>query len=173
MLFQTSLGIAIEETSISMVYLRASFKGKRLAAHAVHPLEKEIPAEERGGIIVELVKGFIKENRIASSDIFLTIPREMAIIRSVELPVAVKENLRQTLVYEIEKYVPFSADDIYFDYQVIVEDKENKQLRVLLTVVKKSDLDVFIDITSHLGSGISGIEIHPTALTNYFFWDRR
>ncbi|MCP4681063.1 MAG: hypothetical protein GY864_01855 [Desulfobacterales bacterium] len=76
-------------------------------------------------------------------------------------------------MYEIEKYVPFSTDDIYFDYQIIAEDKEDKQLRVLLAVVKKSDLDVFIDITSQLGAGISGIEIHPTALANYFFWDRR
>ena len=69
---------------------------------------------------------------------------------------AVKENLRGTLLYEMEKYVPLPVDDIYFDCQIIAEDKETNKLRVLLVAVKKELIDPYVDLENPLGSGISG-----------------
>ena len=80
---------------------------------------------------------------------------------------AVKENLRGTLLYEMEKYVPLPVGDIYFDYQIIAEDKEANKLKILLVVVKKEFIDPYLDPENPLGAGISGIEINSTALANY------
>lgn len=168
MLFQTSLGIDIEDNRVSMVYLKASLKGVSLAAHAIHPLEKEKPVKERLETVAELVRNFLGENQIQSTAIFLGIPRDLTILKYVELPLAVKENLRATLQYEMEKYVPVSANDIYFDYQVIAEDKGTNKLKVLLMVVKKESVDPYFDLSNKLDAGISGIEISSTAMANYF-----
>jgi len=168
LIFQAGLGIDIQENSVSIVYLKGSFKGVRLAAHAVHPLEKERPLEEKLGTITDLVIDFMKKNRIASTDIFLGIPRDTAVLKYIELPLAVKENLRGALAYEMEKYVPISVEDLYFDYQVISEDKANSWLKLLLVVVKKSSIEPYLDLRDRLGAGISGIEITSTAMTNYF-----
>ena len=137
MFFQTSLGIDIQESSFSVVCLKPSLKGVRLAAHAIYPLEKDQPEEEKIHHVGSLVKEFLKNNRISPTGIFLGIPRNMAILRYVEFPLAVKENLRNTLGYEMDKYVPFSTDEIYFDFQIISEEKEAGKLRLLFIVVQK------------------------------------
>ena len=166
MYFQASVGINIESTCVSLVYLKASLKGLCLAAHALYPLEKEDP-EEKTAEIRKHVTEFLEEHGISSADIFLAIPRDMAILRYIELPVAVKENLRGTLLYEMEKYVPLPVDDIYFDCQIIAEDKETNKLRVLLVAVKKEFIDPYVNLENPLGSGVSGVEISSTALVDY------
>ena len=102
MYFQASVGINIENTRVSLVYLKASLKGLCLAAHALYPLERDDP-EEKTTEIRKHVTEFLQEHRIFSADIFLGIPRDLAILRYIDLPVAVKENLRGNLLYEIRK----------------------------------------------------------------------
>jgi Tfp pilus assembly protein PilN len=165
--FQASVGILIENNRISLVCLKRSFKGLSLAAHAIHPLKKENP-EEKTAEVRKFVNEFLREHRIASADIFLGIQRDLTVLRYIELPLAVKENLKGTLSYEMEKYVPFPVSDIYFDCQIIEEDKEANKLKVLLIGVKKEFIDPYLDRENPLGAGISGIEINSTALVNYF-----
>ncbi|MHB9098524.1 MAG: pilus assembly protein PilM, partial [Syntrophales bacterium] len=166
MYLQASVGINIEGNRVSLVYLKASLKGLCLAAHAIYPLEKKEP-EEKTGEARKFVNEFLKEHRIASADIFLAIPRDSTILRYIELPLAVKENLRGTLLYEMEKYVPLPVSDIYFDCQIIAEDKEANKLTALLIVVKKEVIDPYLDRENQFGAGISGVEINSTALVNY------
>jgi Tfp pilus assembly PilM family ATPase len=52
LLFQTGLGIDIQDNCVSIAYLKGSFKGVKLAAHAIHPLEKDGTVEEKLGIEV-------------------------------------------------------------------------------------------------------------------------
>jgi len=165
--FQAGVGINIESNRLSIAYLKASLKGLRLAAHAVSPLEKEDPVREKTEAIRRFVGEFLMKNRISSADIFLGIPRDLTILRYIELPIAVKENLRETLRYEMGKYVPLSVDEIYFDCQIIGEDKEANKLKILLIVVKKELIDPYLDLANRLGTGISGIEINSTAIANY------
>jgi len=165
--FQASVGINIESNRVSLVYLKRSLKELCLAAHAIYPLEQEDP-EETKSEIRKVVNEFLREHRISSADIFLGIQRDLTILRYIELPLAVKENLRGTLLYEMEKYVPLPVSDIYFDYQIIAEDKAVNKLKVLLIVVRKELIDPYLDLENRLGAGISGIEINSTALINYF-----
>ncbi len=166
MYFQASVGIDIENNRVSLVYLKASLKGLCLAAHAIYPLEKEDP-EEKTAETRKYVNEFLRNHRISSADIFVGIRRDLTILRYIELPLAVKENLRGTLYYEMEKYVPVPVSEIYFDCQIIAEDKEANKLTVLLVVVKKEFIDPYLDRDNRLGEGISGIEINSIALVNY------
>ena len=156
------------EEVLSVVCLRASLKGFRLAAQNAVPLEKEMPLEEKVSLVGQFVPEFLKENRIVPSMVFLGLPRHYAVLRYVHLPVAVKENLRDTLGYEMEKYVPFSTEEIHFDFQIIREDQETGMMRLLLVVVKKETLSLFLPMAKEMSAGISGIEVRATATANYF-----
>jgi len=172
LLFQTSLGIDIEDNSVSFAYLKASFRGARLATHATYALEEESSQKENVDLLGRLVRDFLGKNGISPAGLFLGLPRNLAILRYVELPLAVKENLRDTLGYEMEKYVPFSADAIYFDYQVIAEDKDSGKLKLLIIAAKKEAVDPYINLAARIGVNISGIEIASTAMANYFCLDQ-
>ncbi|MFA5323785.1 MAG: PilN domain-containing protein [Smithella sp.] len=167
MYFQTSVGIYIEDNRISLAYLKRSFKGVSLADHTIHSLIKKDP-EEKTAEIRKFINEFLREHKILSADIFLGIQRDLTLLRYIELPIAVKENLRGTLLYEMEKYIPLPVSDIYFDCQIIEEDKEANRLKVLLIGVKKEIVDPYLDRENQLGAGISGMEINSTALVNCF-----
>jgi Tfp pilus assembly protein PilN len=167
MIFQNSLGIDISQHRLGLLCLKNSFKGIINAKEAVYLLEKGKSLKEKLDAAADLVKAFIESHQIASGDIFIGIPNESAMIREIRLPLAAKENLRETLIYEMEKFVPIPADEIYFDYQILAEDKEHQDLRILLAIAKKSVIDPYLELKEKLGSAISGIEIRSSAIANF------
>ncbi len=168
MLFQTGLGVSIEKEFLSVVCLKASFREVKLEAQAVYQLPAEKPLEERLTVARNMIREFLEKNHILATDIYLSIPRNLAVIRYIELPLAVKENLRETLGYEMEKYTPFSADDVYFDCQIISEDREAGTLKALLVAAAKDAVGPYAGLCEDLETGISGMEISSTALASYF-----
>jgi len=173
LLFQTSIGIDIQENAIAVVYLKESFKGVKLAAYGTYPLEENLPIHDMGERLERVVNDFMSQNRISSGALFLGIPRRVAVLRYVELPLVVKENLKDSLKYELEKYVPFPPDELYFDYQIISEDKKTDKMKLLLLVVKRDSIDSFVSLGKIPGVRLSGIEISSIALANFFAMQER
>ena len=169
MLFQISLGVDIQEDGLCLACLKASSRDVQLLTHAVYPFEEGITDEEKVNAVGALVQGFLRKNRISPTSVFLGIPRSIAILRYLEFPIVLKENLRESLGYELEKHIPFSSEDVYFDFQVISEDKAAGRLQLLLVVVKKQTLSPFLELARQLDVGVSGVEISSTALANFFF----
>ena len=167
MLFNSSVGIEINDFTVNIVYLRGSFKGVKLAAESSCQLETGKSGKDRQSDIVSFINGFIREEGITVSDIFIGFSGDSLMMREIEFPLAVKENLRTTLSYEIEKYIPLSASDIYFDFHIISESKEEEKLQLLLVAAKKDVFEYYLDIAAQIEKGISGIGIVPAALTNY------
>jgi Tfp pilus assembly PilM family ATPase/Tfp pilus assembly protein PilN len=170
MLFQTSLGVDIGAHELRLACLKASSRDVQLLAHAVYSFEEGIHGEAKSKAVSRLIEGFIRENKISPAAIFLGIPRQTVILRYLELPVSVKENLRETLGYELEKHVPFVSEEVYFDFQIISEDKSSDRLQLLLVVARKEALSTVLAVSEHLSFGVSGIGITATALADYFSW---
>jgi general secretion pathway protein L len=61
--------------------------------------------------------------------------------KTVRLPLAAEENLRQVLAFEMERHTPFHADGVYFDYRPKARDVKQRTLDVDLTVVQKPVVD--------------------------------
>jgi len=168
LLFNSGLGIEISDHQVNLVYLKASFKGIAPAAEYSFSLDADQPQKERLEDIAGFINGFIREHRISAAHIHLGIPGDLAILRQIDFPLAVKENLRETLEYEMEKYVPLPTAEICFDFQVIFEDKAAEKLTVLLVVVRREDIAPYLQLADFVEKGISGIEITPAALSNYY-----
>ena len=168
MIFQNSVGIGISISRLSLIHLKTSLKGIRISAEETHPLEKAKSLGDQSEGIVYLIREFIRTHHLESADIFIGIPNEFAMIREVRFPIAVRENLRDTLSYEMEKFIPISADQIAFDAHIMAEDKENNAIRVLLAVIRKSALAPYSELADRLEIPISGIEPCSSATANCF-----
>jgi len=168
LLFQTSLGIDVQDHAVSMAYLKGSFSGNgaRITAHAVYPLKPIQSIEEKMEQIGGLVRDFLIHNSISSTSVFLCVPRAMAILRYLELPSAVRENLKESIGYQMESYVPFSAAEVYYDCQAT--GKGTEKMRVLLAAAKKGEIDPYLSLGTRLNVRFSGIEVRSTAVANYF-----
>jgi hypothetical protein len=54
--------------------------------------------------------------------ILLCLANTKVLRQIITLPLAAEENLQQTLRFEIDRYTPFRADQVYFDYRIKARD---------------------------------------------------
>ncbi|MBI5557267.1 MAG: PilN domain-containing protein [Deltaproteobacteria bacterium] len=168
LLDRNSIGIDISDSRLALVWTQTRIRSCKLIRHGELALAEgeEKPSQEKLKQIADFVNAFIDENNIASPEIYISIPAGRTIVRTISFPLTVKENFRETIRFEMEKYVPFPENQLYYDCQIVDEDKNSKLLTILLIVIKKEDLDPYLQMGKELKSGVSGIEITPTALTN-------
>jgi len=167
--FQKSVGVNIEKDCVAIVSLKAGFRKVGLEKSAVYPLDRDASREDRMKKVRDCINEFTAGRQLVSASLHVALPREMVLIRHIELPASVKHNIRETLVYEMRKYTPFSADDVYFDFHVVSESKETSRIHILLACAKKDDVNGVFEPLSHTHlKGVSGIEWSSSALSNYF-----
>ncbi|MGY6276870.1 PilN domain-containing protein [Methylomonas sp. MgM2] len=92
-----------------------------IEADAYHSLRQQYPAIEKAEIVLRLAA-------------------DQALQKVVFLPAAVQENLQQVVSFELDRYTPFKADQVYFSL-ISLGDTGYGQLRVLLIVVPRVRLD--------------------------------
>lgn len=71
----------------------------------------------------------------------LRVGAEHVFTRSVSLPQAAADNLRQVLRFEMDRLTPFAADDVLFDYRLSGRQSDRGQIQVDLAVLRKSLVD--------------------------------
>jgi Tfp pilus assembly protein PilN len=166
LIFQDSIGVDVKEDELVLAYVKQSFRGVRLAAHSVYTTGTDKSEKEKLDAIPSFIAEFRKENQIQTNSLVIGLSNKKVMLREIEYPLAVKENLRSTLDYDIDKYIPLSADDIYFDYQVIEEDRGNNRLTILLGMIKKTDCEPYLSFCRKWPGGVYGLSASAVATAN-------
>lgn len=78
--------------------------------------------------------------------------------RSLTLPAAAEDNLRQVLTFEMDRQTPFKAEQVYFDYQSHVLEENNRQIQVDLAVIPRAQLDNELAPLLEAGIQIDGVD---------------
>jgi general secretion pathway protein L len=96
--------------------------------------------------------------KTARTDITLSIPKAWVIIKTVELPSTVKENLADVLSYELDRLTPFSPDDALYDFRILKEDAG--KLTILLMAAKADLIKKHIDALKERGINVSRVTVN-------------
>ena len=91
-----------------------------------------------------------------SVELMLCLPADQVLQRSVTLPAAVEENLRQTLGFELDRFTPFRPDQAHFDFRVDERQPEKGTICVTLAVAPRALLDKMLQQVRALGLPIGG-----------------
>lgn len=92
--------------------------------------------------------------------LILAVPQKSVLLKTLQFPPAVEQNLRQVLSFEMDRQTPFKADQVYFDYQA-EPVAAGKQLRVDLALAPRADLDALIERARNLELSLDGADV-PT-----------
>ncbi len=95
-------------------------------------------------------------SKLEKEHFVLRLKSDQAIKKILYLPAAAKENLHQVVAYEMDRYTPFTADQVYYAIQLL-EKKENGQIKVLLICTPKRILDP-------LFQQLNALDIHPVVV---------
>lgn len=120
-------------------------------------LEEKVPAEVKIIGIIALFKEELRKNRIEAKEATLCLSGKDLVVRTFEIPLLPKEELKSAINFEVKKYIPFKVEDLISDFQLKF-DKINRSNLALFIGIKKETLDRYFSILSQLNIKINAIE---------------
>ncbi|MGZ4997712.1 MAG: PilN domain-containing protein [Methylobacter sp.] len=101
---------------------------------------------ERNAAGIEQYKALrAKDERLAKADVILRLTGNEASQKELALPAAVKENLSQVVAYELDRYTPFKAEQVYFAVKLMEGEHEPGQIRAMLVLTPRETLDALYE----------------------------
>jgi Tfp pilus assembly protein PilN len=144
--FKTSIGIELRGEDMLISSLQGNFSGgafthfKRIANYRL--CDKEDLKRE--------VSQFFKSNRLGRDHVILGIPRRDIVLRYLDLPSEVADNLKQVVHYQVQSFEP-TEENSYYDYVLLGGKEASKKLTVLLAMVRKTLLDEHLRLLREVG----------------------
>lgn len=148
------VGIDITNESIIVVEL-APIKGQpgtaQLVSLAITPTPEN--AVRDGEVIdpsrvADSIRQIWNEQGIKSHKVITAVSGQAAIIRPrIKFPVIPIKELKEVVIHDAERYIPFPIQDVYIDFQVTgtVEEDGASKYDVLLVTAQKQLIDTYIE----------------------------
>lgn len=127
-------------------------EGQQLTLSYVHDGQAEtLLTLDRNARDFNLQSLYEQDARLAKAPVILRLTAQEAIQKELGLPAAAKENLKQVVAYELDRYTPFKADQVYFTVQPLDGVNEPGQLGVNLILTSRAVLDGWYEDLKALG----------------------
>lgn len=81
------------------------------------------------------------DERLAKANAILRLTGQDAICRELALPAVARENLYQVVAYELDRYTPFKAEQVYFAVKPVDGVNEQGQIKAMLVLTTRECLD--------------------------------
>lgn len=91
------------------------------------------------------------------SPITLCLPKAWAILKTVDYPASVLENISEVMAFELDRITPFTKESAYFDFKIVKEEAE--RVFILVVAVRASHIDPYLKTLKENGAKIQGITV--------------
>jgi Tfp pilus assembly protein PilN len=166
---KTGIGIELRGPDMLIASLQSNFSG-RVFTHfrriVDYPLRKTEDLRQE-------VNLFFRSNRLSKDNIVLGISRKDVVLRYLDLPTEVADNLKQVVDYQVQSFEPVEEDRSYYDYILLDGNGMKKRLSVLLLMVRKAFLDDQLQFLANLGIRPVAVTAGSIALSNIFLQNRK
>ena len=102
----------------------------------------------------------------STTSITLRLPAELGLRKTIRLPLAALENLREAVSFQLDHHTPFSSEEAYFDCKLLQRDDAAGQLIIEATVVARKVVESARAAAETLGWHIAAVEIMAATATN-------
>jgi general secretion pathway protein L len=166
---KSSVGIEIRKDDLIITCLRSNFSAgvftrfRRISNYKNRDIE-EVKRE---------LDSFFKEEQVNRENIVLGIPGADVILRYLDFPKEVEENLKQVVFYQVQSLEPSEEERFYFDYAPVRSNGNGKKIHVLLAMIKKATLDAHLEVLGELGIRPTMVTFGSIALANMFLGTQR
>jgi type IV pilus assembly protein PilM len=108
-----------------------------------------------------------RQARFGSRQVVMGVANQRVVVRLVDLPWMEQEELRRSLRYQVQEYIPIPVDDAELDFDVLDEHEGGggqRLMRVLLVAAQKEMVDGHVRAGMRAGLEPVGIDLTPFAL---------
>ena len=169
------VGLDIGSSAVKAVQLKPSGKQYRVAAFASEPVPADAIVD--GAIIdADAVVGTIKRlfdsnKAFKTKEVCASLSGNTVIVKKITLPVMTEAELRDSIYWEAEQYIPFDIQDVNLDYQVLdpgTGPDSRGSMDVLLVAAKKEKIGDYTSVITRAGRTPVVVDVDAFALQNAF-----
>jgi type IV pilus assembly protein PilM len=156
-----SIGLDIGSQNIRVVELE---KGKNIFIVNTYgsirsPISSPIYSnDEEKKLLVSAIKRLLKEVKVSSKKASLSLSETQAFTQIVETPLLSEKELKSSMQWQAEQYIPLPLEDVSFDFQIVSEDKKASKMRVLISAAPLTVVEKFRDLADSSELYISSLE---------------
>ncbi len=118
-------------------------------------------------LLGDAVKKLLKESGCSSKSSVSSVSGQGAlVVRVIEVPKMSDNELAETMRWEVERHVPFAANEVIMDFQVIDRadaPPDAQNMEVLLAVAQQDMIDRHVEMLKAAGLKPSAIDVEPLA----------
>ncbi|MFA6243481.1 MAG: type IV pilus assembly protein PilM [Candidatus Hydrogenedentales bacterium] len=114
----------------------------------------------------EVLKTLLKDAKVRHNKVVFGVPGQSVFTRTRALPPVPEYKVTQIVRYEIQQQIPFSLDQIAFDYQVL-KRTEAGGYDVLMAAIKVDVVDKRLEIIKDIKKRIDIVDVCPLAAYNW------
>lgn len=168
-----TLGIDLGGSSIKLVDVGESNSGYVLNHIAYEPLPGDLISElspDSQDEIITRLRSAVKKSGTTAVNAVTSLPGHSVIIKKSAFPPLEKNELRELIRDEADKYLPIeSIQDVFFDFQILGESENAAGLNdVLLVAAKRETVDAYVSIFKKAGLKLIIIDVDTFALETMF-----
>ncbi len=156
------LSVSMEKGGLAIVYGSRFISKIKIRGSRYYSVEEgRYLQPERFAKTVSLA---IDELKAKKTEVSFSIPREWVVVRTVELPSTVKENLTSVISYELDRLTPLSADEALYDFKIIGE-KEGR-LIIMIWAMRLNLVSPYIDALRKEAIIVKNVTVGLSNLSN-------
>ena len=118
-------------------------------------------------VVAATLKVLWRHGRFGSRRVVMGVANQRVVVRLVDLPWMEPEELRHSLRFQVQEFIPIPVDDAELDFGVLGEHEGGggqRLMRVLLVAAQKEMVDGHVRAGVHAGLEPVGIDLTPFAL---------
>ncbi|NUP99674.1 MAG: type IV pilus assembly protein PilM, partial [Armatimonadetes bacterium] len=166
------LGIDIGSDTIKVVEMAKAKGGYRLLNYGIAPTPPDsvVDGDVRDPeMVAEALKQLLKTHKIKSNRCVASVQgSKSTVVRIIELPRVSKNELAETMKFEVERHIPFAASQIIMDYAVVDrpgEPLDAPNMEVLFAAVQEEVVELLCDTLRRSKLKPRAIDVQPLALS--------
>lgn len=112
------------------------------------------PAGRRAGF-----RRLVEEAAGGATNVWLVLPDEDVLVRTVPFPLAAEEALRDAVGFDLDRLTPYAQEQACFDHRVTGRDAANQRLSIELAVAPRAPVETRLAELRDLGATVLGVGI--------------
>ncbi|MCC6695224.1 MAG: type IV pilus assembly protein PilM [Candidatus Hydrogenedentes bacterium] len=162
------LVLDVGNSAVRLCELSSTKTGYQLTKyyHREFPIEPAMDEEKQREVRRDVVRNLLKDAKIRHKKTIFGVPGQSVFTRTRALPPVPEYKVTQIVKYEIQQQIPFSLDQIAFDYQVL-QRTEAGGYEVLMAAIKVDVVEKRLEVIRDVKRQVDTVDVCPLSAYNW------
>ena len=165
-----AFGLDLSDLSLRVARLKRRGRFFRLASWGGMKIKPGIieqgEIKDEDAVVAAIKKTLAKVNgeKIKTKYLIASLPEKKAFLQVIEMPKMQEEELKTSVPFEAENYIPLPIEKVYLDFQVIPSSNGADRLNVLIAALPKEIVDSYVSCFKKAGLIPMALEVESQSI---------